>query len=267
MRNIMFLKILIISLLFNNLFAMNLKKQESNSGTIINKECAKDSNAIIKGEILNRKEIWDRRSNPLMGRPDILKEIIYTVKIVAVLEGKSIKNGETISISVKGRELLLSFRALKIKECGIFYLSGESPPYTLIDFQSTYTPPVPVKENIVKPVAVRASDKNKRECYDPNKEYTDKELETFLEPITVIHPKYILESKEFQQRVIKIIAEKYNMKDAALIKMTSFSGPRPPKGGYKYWGIKGKITGTWHVWQSGKIRKGENLINPKRYQK
>ncbi|MCD6577872.1 hypothetical protein J7L48_00165 [bacterium] len=83
--------------------------------------------------------------------------------------------------------------------------------------------------------------------YDTEKEYSDDELMELLEPNVKIHPKYIFRSKELQNRIVRIPSKKYNIKDASFITIVSFQGTRPPKDGYKIWGIKSKIKNGWYV--------------------
>jgi len=78
----------------------------------------------------------------------------------------------------------------------------------------------------------------------------------------------MVKSEEMQEQAVKIISEKYSMKNASFITIKSFSGPRPPNGGYIYWGVKGNINGKCHVWQPGYgLRQRTGLEDPKKFQK
>jgi hypothetical protein len=57
------------------------------------------------------------------------------------------------------------------------------------------------------------------------------------------------------------------MKQASFVSKTGYQGPEPPPGGYFYWGVKGRINGTWHIWQSGSLKQGEDVEDYHRYQK
>ena len=101
-------------------------------------------------------------------------------------------------------------------------------------------------------------------------EYTDKQISEMLGPPIKVTSKMIFGSEELQEKVAKKIGARYGMKNAVVITLISHQGPRPPRGGYKYWGVKGKIKGVWHIWEphgNGRLRKGEQLVDPKRFQK
>jgi hypothetical protein len=76
-------------------------------------------------------------------------------------------------------------------------------------------------------------------------------------------------SPALQKKALRIIAERYGLREAKLIFLTSFQGPMPPRGGYLYWGVRGKIKGHWHVWQPGERapRLGNDLDDPQKGQK
>ncbi|MES0491265.1 MAG: Hint domain-containing protein [Leptospirales bacterium] len=94
--------------------------------------------------------------------------------------------------------------------------------------------------------------------------------EQFLDSIEKISGRQIKESRPLQERAARAIAKKYNMKNAEIVILVSFSGPRPPEGGYVYWGVRGQLDGKWVIWQpytNPPLRPGRELEDPKRYQK
>ena len=73
-----------------------------------------------------------------------------------------------------------------------------------------------------------------------------------------------------QKKALQTISHRYHMTQALVLFLHSNSGPRPPEGGYLYWGVVGKIKGRWYVWEPGKngvLREGTELKDPKQYQK
>jgi hypothetical protein len=188
---------------------------------------------VVRGTVTGREELWDRRSNPMMGRPDWLKEII--------LEIQPKDDSGRLKISLKGAALQ-KHRRIGVGWAGKFGIEGEAEPYALMSFEPEFIPvaetpkPTPVKPAALKfPEGLRAQ-----------------ELEA---------------SPELREKVRKLIAKRYGMAGAKVIFLTSHSGPMPPKGGYRFWGVKGRIKGKWHVWQQGSLAEGSELIDPHRYQK
>ncbi len=234
--------------------ALLLKSLTQNSGEI-----------IINGTIIEREEKWDRRPNELMGRPDILKEIILSVNVDSVVQGH-IPPG-IVLVSIKGRELIIEYKAVPRGARGVFRLKGEKPPYTLTAFEKKGTD-VKIKE---KPGS-KPKDGNKPkpspEPYlNPKGELTEAQMDEMLKTPERILGKFIKGSKSFQIKAVKTIAREYGMIEASIKIMITNTGPRPPEGGYVLWGVKGKIKGKWHIWQGGKIKKGEELDDPHRYDK
>ncbi|MFC1517473.1 hypothetical protein ACFL5G_02830 [Candidatus Margulisiibacteriota bacterium] len=200
-----------------------------------------DAELVIRGMVVRREEIWDRRSNEMLGRPDQLKEIVLQIKILEVIKG-STPPTNIITISIKGRDQIITHKGLAQGTRGKFYLAGEKPPFVLVGTGDIIRPkPKPLPKPRPKP-----------------------KPRPFPENIGGIEMK---KSPQLQKRAVDVIAKKYNMKDAQILFLVSNSGPRPPSGGYVYWGVKGQIDGKWHVWQFGKLHEGQKLIDPKRYQK
>ena len=196
---------------------------------------------VVSGMVIKKEERWNRRSNPQMGRPDILKEILFHIHVDSVVKGKIPGNSNSITVSVRGQKELLKYKTINEGNEGTFTLSGEAMPFFLIE-ATLFT-------------RVDGSSK------------TDEE---FLNSIEKISGKEIQESKALQKRAARVIARKYNMQNAEVTILVSFSGPRPPKGGYIYWGVRGQIDGKWYVWQPWTnwiLRPGKQLEDPKRYQK
>jgi len=214
---------------------------------------AKDSALEISGVIEKKEEIWDRRSNPLMGRPDILKEIRLRVKILRLLQGDLPAQAGKIRVSIKGEKAIIRYKSLRIGAKGVFRLMAADTGHILISFSgdsgkpseptrppSPPPPPHPYRDpdSGIVPDGIRGSD--------------------------------IIQSKELQEKTVRAVAKRFGMSDAYFLSLTSFSGPEPPQGGYKYWGVCGKIKGRWHVWQrgqGGKLREGTALEDPQRYNK
>jgi len=204
---------------------------------------------VISGEVANRKEIWDRRPNPLMGRPDILKEIILYVNVSRLIEGDLSTGMQMILVSLKGDSTLTAYRHLAKGWRGTFHLAGGGKQYELVEFTDGIVPET-------RPGAVIV----------PTKTTTGNTL-GFPDNIGGREMKG---SKQLQDKAVREIARKYGMTEASAVFLTSNSGPCPPPGGYDYWGVKGLIGGKWHIWQAGgygRPREGTRLEDPKRYQK
>lgn len=222
---------------------------------VLNREFSDKAYLVISGTIINREEIWDRRTNPLMGRPDILKEIIWEVRIDSFLKRKSPVASGSIKISITGEKLIIKHKAITAGSKGIFYLTGVRQPYALIYAD------IPAIDSInpapVKTIKPRPKPKATTTPYGGPLLESEK-----------ISGRDIIKSKELQDKAVREIAKKYNMKNPSFLSMTSFSGPVPPNGGYKYWGVKGDIKGVAHVWQHGYgLRQGSSLEDPQRYNK
>lgn len=261
LMQVIFISILLFSI---NLLAMSSTKDLKSPEDSLNPEYEKSAALMLSGKIIKKEEIWDRRSNPEMGRPDILKEILLHVKVDKVLKGKLLEKSKLITVSIKGHKSLIAYRMLKKGDSGTFYLNSKKIPYILLNFELSYSPPALPSKN----ENVRTDPVPKKNNFRPP--YTDEKVDKMLGPPVRITGKMILESKDLQEKVIRKIAVRYGMKEAVIITLTSFQGPTPPSGGYKYWGVKGKIKGIWHVWQPHRknpLIKGDKLIDPKRYQK
>src|SRR5262245_38027730 len=61
---------------------------------------------VIEGRVLDSEEDWDRRSNPLMGRPDFLRGVKLRVQATETLEGRFILNAAPVQVLAKGDRLL-----------------------------------------------------------------------------------------------------------------------------------------------------------------
>ncbi len=203
---------------------------------LLNKDYAVKSSLIVSGKVVKKKEIWDRRTNKLMGRPDILKEIILHIKVFSVIKGGFLYKGEVIKVSLKSRKQKFKYPAIAQGESGIFYLDSGNEPFSLIYYEPS----------------IDKSGKN----VIPSKKQALKKLNSPKK----ISGRMIRKSEKLRKATLGKIAAKYKMKDAEIITMISFQGPRPPDGGYVCWGVKGKINGKWHVWQPGAgLRKGKKL--------
>ena len=203
---------------------------------------------VVEGLVVKRDEVWDRRSNPLMGRPDFLREIVLAVQVLRVRQGVLPKlESNLLPISFAGEFLLAGKRAGE-GWTGVFSVRGAAPKFTGLGFEPGTPPavsvaggkparerpapaPVPFPENLSAP-AVRAD-------------------------------------AALRARAVRTIANRFGMTGAEAMFLTSYSGPEPPPGGYQYWGVKGRIGGRMYVWQPGerKPHPGNKLLDPLRYQK
>lgn len=205
---------------------------------------------VVSGTIVHKEEIWDRRSNPLMGRPDFLKEIRLEVTSLKVRTGHLPKGTASVTVSIQGQKSLLSHQSLTVGVSGEFHLAGEAMPYELVSVGSVVRPKV-TPQGVTRP-AVQAPPMPKLE---------------FPENVS---GRDLKASGPLRKKVIRAISNRYHMTDARVVFLTSFSGPMPPEGGYLYWGVTGKVKGKWRVWQAGykgALRPGSELIDPKRHQK
>ena len=261
----------IILLCADLLFTMSSKKENNIHDRPLHSKKSKNADLVISGIIIKRKEIWDRRTNPMMGRPDILREILLDVQTEEVLKGKLPEKSRQITISIRGNKSVIRFKILRQGERGIFYLSGNKPPYSLLDYTFISKPKIiPAQNKVEKPKPKPKPKKKDQPTYDNYLEYTDKQISEMLKPPVKVTSKMIFTSKKIQKKVAKIIGARYKMKNAIVITMISHQGPRPPRGGYKYWGVKGKIKGEWYIWRpysKGKLRKGTQLEDPQRFNK
>ena len=221
----------------------------------------KKDTLVVTGEILNKTEIWDSRANPMMGRPNFLKEIRLTVQVTKIISSTGPAVHSTLPVSVKGQQFLIRFKGVQEGQNGVFTLQGSDTPYVLIKFD---TLPGKRKPPVKKVDTIKTTQSNNRQNtgnsgkLDPLAEYEQ------------IGGKKMKDSASLQKKAVSTVARKYNMKNAEFITLTSFSGPCPPEGGYVYWGVRGQVNGTWYVWQPGKngrLSEGRDLEDPQRYQK
>ena len=202
---------------------------------------------VFSGTVISRKEIWDRRTNPLMGRPDILKEIILQVNISRVLSGYALSRVKRVDVIIKGQEQLVAFKKVVVGWRGTFCLAGSKSPYNLVDFRGVVGPKGG-PQVVNQPLATQAGN-------------------TLKSPDNV-SGRQIKESKELRGRALKEITQRYGMADSSIVMLTSYQGPVPPEGGYIYWGVKGRVKEEWHIWQGGfGLRPGTELEDPHRYEK
>lgn len=219
-------------------------------------------NLIISGKVLTKKEVWDRRTNSLMGRPDFLKEIIFSIEIDSVFVSDLPNVPNIITASVKDNKLLVKHKTIPEGEVGIFKLQGNKAPFILLGFDSLpgKTGNVIRNNTTINVITYNSINNNKEEINNNDS----------LSILIKKSGKEMLGSKLLQQRAVYYISKKYLMKNAEFVSLTSFSGPCPPQGGYVYWGVRGIIKNKWYVWQQqtdGKLREGKDLDDPLRYQK
>lgn len=238
------------------LLLLPLFSQAARAADIPDPALSKDASIVVLGVITNTEEIWDRRTNPLMGRPDVLKEIIWRVQAGTVYKCDPPLAAGSIRVSITGEKNIIKYKRYAAGAEGLFYLAGENAPFNLVSF-SAKTPsgkitPVPALKITPRPAPVVNRQKTPEPAFPEN-----------------ISGRDIIKSKELQKKAAAAIAKKYSMKDASFVSMTSFSGPVPPEGGYIYWGVKGLIKGKWHIWQHGcgSPREGTQLEDQQRFNK
>jgi hypothetical protein len=222
------------------------------------KETVQDS-LVISGTITKREEIWDRRTNPMMGRPDFLKEIIFHIQILSVISGNVPEGSGIITASVKDQKMLIKSKIIREGKSGIFTLQGNEIPFILINFDT-----LPGKTNVA--VTNKVSKETKIKDVEKENKQEDNSLSAFEKK----SGREMTASRLLQEKAVQAVVRKYKMKNAKFISLTSFSGPAPPEGGYIFWGVSGQIKGKWYVWQpgtNGKLREGKELDDPHRYQK
>ena len=205
------------------------------------------SDLVVSGTVVGRREIWDRRTNPLMGRPDLLKEIILQVNIARVISGSYTSRIMRIDVSIKGQEKLIAFMKVVVGWRGTYYLGGKKSLYDLLDFRDGIAPQSGAP--VVNPTQVTQA----------------RTIGTFPENVS---GQDIKASIDVREKALKEIVKRYGMAGASVVTLTSHQGPMPPEGGYIIWGVKGLISGEGHIWQGGYgLRKGTELEDPHRYQK
>ena len=229
-----------------------------------------DSALVVSGIITEKEEIWDRRSNPLMGRPDILLEIRLKLKVISIIEGSLPKNTKNINIVIAENQKLLAQNNLAVGDRGIFYLDSYKNPYRLMNFERI--------ENSNKAENEKNTSSQTDTFQFPEKSMntlttdsiiTDQQIAKWLENSDNIPGRLIVRSEELKQKALKEISTRYKLKNASVVTMISHQGPCPPPGGYVYWGVCGTINGNWFIWQPGydDLHPGKELTDPKRYQK
>jgi hypothetical protein len=202
---------------------------------------------VVSGAVIERREIWDRRTNPLMGRPDFLREILLKVDVSKVVSGRLTGRAMRVEVSIKGQEKLVEFRKLVAGWRGTFGLMGGKSPYEMAYFRDGVAPKAKPRIGIVPPAGQSGA---------PLK---------FPENLT---GKQVRESRDLRERALKEITGRYGMTESSVVTLTSHQGPMPPEGGYVFWGVKGRVSGKWHIWQGGYgLRPGTELEDPQRYQK
>lgn len=217
---------------------------------------------VISGKVTKKEEIWDRRTNPLMGRPDFLKEIIFHIQTDSILNSDTIKVSGIITASVKDPKMLVKYKSIPEGEVGIFKLHGNHMPFTLVEFDSL--------PGITGKVANKTIGVNSGVKQHKNTNIDSPQEKDSLIIFERKGGKEMTNSKTLQKEAVQFIAKKYGLHNAEFVSLTSFSGPCPPDGGYIYWGVRGQIKGKWYIWQSttnSKLNEGKDLIDPKRYQK
>lgn len=204
---------------------------------------------VVSGTIVQKEEIWDRRSDPLMGRPDLLKEIRLQIASLKVREGRLPSGTATLAVAISGQKQLLSYKSLSLGMSGEFHLAGNAMPYELVSVSSLVKPKVTPKEAPRPKPWTAPTDEGK---FPEN-----------------VRARDLKASEPLRKKVVRAISFQYGMTEAKVVFLTSFSGPMPPDGGYLFWGVTGKIKGKWHIWQAGTkgVRPGSELIDPHRYQK
>jgi len=203
---------------------------------------------VVKGKVTAREEVWNRRSNPLMGRPDVLEQIVLEVRVKKRIKGKLSRRTRQITVAITEHKALIKSKGLRPGDEGIFRLTGKKSPYELLDFELSFkAPPPPTPTMRPRPTSTPVPF-----------------------PLNVSGRK-IKDSEQLQKKALRKLVHKWKMEEAEVITLISHRGPRPPKGGYVYWGVKGKIDGQWHVWQAwtnnNRPFRGTRLKDPKRYQK
>jgi len=225
-----------------------------------------DYTLVVSGTITEKKEIWDRRSNPLLGRPDILKEIKFKLEIITLIKGKLPKNTKQIDMSITKNQKLLAQNYLAEGDTGTFYLNSINKLYSVVDYTDIKKNTKPAENEPSPADTVKApslvSNLIKRDTI------TNEEIAQLLEKPDYIPWRLILKFENLKKAALQKIAKKYQLNNTMVVTLISHQGPRPPSGGYLYWGVSGRIKGKWHIWQPGKgLRQGKDLVDPKRYQK
>ena len=224
---------------------------------------------VVSGVVQDREEIWDRRPNPMMGRPDMLEEVVLTVRVERVLAGRLSADTGAIRIFIRGRERLIQYRMLNKGDRGTFHLRPRGDRYALEHVEDVKPGrDEPARQTAAKPTP-GAIQPGERITYDPKARYTDDQIKDMLATPIRITAAMLRENRDLREKVARLVGAGHKLAEPSVIFKTSFSGPRPPKGGYRYWGVKGRLHGDWHVWQPGRKRliRGDDLIDPKRTNK
>jgi hypothetical protein len=231
---------------------------------------ADDYILVVNGIVTSKKEIWERRPNPEMGRPDRLIEIRLKLDILTVLEGVLPVDTKQLDISIIENHKLLAQNNINVGDQGVFYLdsfknryklSGFNRKGSLSDLEKLDNEPRQVDTIQMKGIRWNYSN------LDTN--LTDKQIAQLLETPENIPGRLILRSNKLKSKALSQIAGKYKLNDAFIVTMVSNKGPFPPPGGYVYWGVCGTKNGEWFIWQPGykELRSGKVLTDPQRYMK
>ena len=208
----------------------------------------------VQGIVTDREDIWDRRPNSLMGRPDQLTKIIFTIQITSVLQGSCPLTGSEIKAVAGSRDMIIKLKGVTPGSKGNFTFAPDGS-YELIDCEITQKPApktTPAPNTMHKPTAAAIR------TVVPEDE----------EGLLRISGREMLKSSGLQEKAVRIISARYKLVNARFISLTSFSGPVPPSGGYVYWGVTGSKNGKQYVWQAHMgLKEGNSLEDPQRYNK
>lgn len=223
-----------------------------------------DSTQVVKGKVTAKNEIWNRRSNPLMGRPDWLEEIRLTLEVESVMAGERIQAHQLITLSIR-QQSMLAHNELAVGDQTTFTCQWQDSLFAVLEYHDLIKappvpePPAPVRNDTLPPK-------------QPNllslDSLTAAQVIQLLETPDYISGKLIQKFENLRVAALQKYSAMLKLSQAEVITLVSFSGPAVPDGGYVYWGIRGMRNGKWQIWQPGYgVRDGRELHDPGANQK
>jgi len=229
-----------------------------------------DYDLVVTGVVISKEEIWDRRPNPEMGRPDILLEIKLKLDVLTVLEGVLPVDKKQLDISIIENQKLLADNNINVGDQGVFYLNRMEKRYKLSGFNKKGSlSDLKKVDNEARQLDPAQTNRIQWNYNNLDTNFTDKQIAKLLETPENIPGRLIIRSNRLKNKALSQIAGKYKLKDAFVVTMVSHKGPLPPPGGYVYWGVCGLKNGEWFIWQPGykELIPGKTLTYPQRYMK
>ena len=224
-----------------------------------------DSTLVVRGTIVEKSEVWNRRSNPMMGRPDWLEEIRLKIEPDTLLSGVLESGIIEMTLSIKEQHFL-ALNNLAKGDYATFTLVNNDSLFRVVDYYDV------IKNYRAAATVTHSADSVRVEpgkaSYHLRDSLTDEDIAELLKDPEKIPGMLILKFENLKEAALKKITKDYKLTESRVLTLVSNRGPAVPEGGYVYWGVTGMKNGKWYVWQPGYgLRETTELEDPKRYQK